>query len=472
MKFHFLKLLFGLQLLCAVASAQNVAINATGDLPHPKAILDISSGTTGLLIPRMSTAERNAIENPPIGLQIFNTTTNSLDIFRGAIWEQVDYNDAAVTIVRSLTDLPAPVGTEIKLDGTKTYSFSGLVDISPYYINLNGAAVKGTNPIRDGVVSNVSGAILRSANNHVYLEKLLIVPLTGSTKAFDLSDATGLYSCNLLTGINIKDNTTPSEGVGQVSGFRAVIVLQNYWNAAKGLKVTGNMGRFICGFTLIGGISSGAGIEFLPSLVIDDIDLANNHFVYNGSTGVKVNAGASIDKGRMTTNMFHGVTTLLEGFDSYTPAWEMQQNSGIPNSRAFGFSYMNDNIDVTTLANLGVYYKIIGATTAINAKRFTHSNNRLTYIGKRNIVGRVFVVVGGKAPANGSDFSIAIAKNGTVIPFPNAAMGSMTNNQGYQISLETEVDLATGDYIEVFIKRNNANTSSIVISDMQFRIRD
>ena len=59
-----------------------------------------------------------------------------------------------------------------------------------------------------------------------------------------------------------------------------------------------------------------------------------------------------------------------------------------------------------------------------------------------------------------------------MIPFPNATMGAMTNNQGYQISLETEVDLSTGDYLEVFIKRNNAAVTSVIVSDMQFRVRE
>ncbi len=92
----------------------------------------------------------------------------------------------------------------------------------------------------------------------------------------------------------------------------------------------------------------------MPALVIDDIDLSNNHFVYTGNTGVKVNSSATIDKGRMTTNMFKGVTTILDGFDSYSFAWEMQQNTGIPNSRAYGFSYMNGNT-TTTLSPVQVF---------------------------------------------------------------------------------------------------------------------
>jgi len=471
---YFLRALCVIFLFCGSAAsyAQNIGINGTGSTPDSKAMLDIASTTSGLLIPRMSAAERNAISSPPNGLQVFNTTSNTLDIFKGSAWEQVAYGDSSVKIIRSLADLPAPVSGEIKLDSTKTYTFSGLVNISPNYINANGAVVRGTNPIRDGILSTVNGAMIRSTNMHVYIEKILLVPYNAATKAFDFSDATGTRSCNLLSAINIKDVAMPTEGVGQVSGFRAVIILQNYWATAKGIKVTGTMGRFICGFTLISGITSGAGIEFMPGLTVDDIDLTNNHFIYTGQTGVKVNAGATVNVGRMTTNMFRGVTTLTDGFDSYTPAWEMQQNTGLINSRAFAFSYMNDNISSTSLPLQSVYYKIDGTTIPLNEKRFTHTNDRFTYIGKRPMTAKIFAAVGGRAPASSADFSIAIAKNGVVIPFPNASMGAMVNNQGYQISLETEIDIVTGDYFEIFIKRNNAAVTSVVISDMQFRVRD
>ena len=70
------------------------------------------------------------------------------------------------------------------------------------------------------------------------------------------------------------------------------------------------------------------------------------------------------------------------------------------------------------------------------------------------------------------DFSIAIAKNGVVIPTPNGSMAPSTNNQSFQITLATEVDLVTGDYLEVFIRTNNSNTNTITIEEMQFRVTD
>ena len=173
----------------------------------------------------------------------------------------------------------------------------------------------------------------------------------------------------------------------------------------------------------------------------------------------------------MTTNMFRGVTTPLDGINSYSPGWSMKQNTNIPDSRAFGFIYSNNNTIVTTFGALGTYVKIEGATTMVNEKRFTATNNKITYNNVEPIVGKISVVMGAKAPASNSDFSIAIAKNGIVI-MPKASMAEAINNQFFQIILNTEVDLVNGDYIEVFITRNNLNTATIIVDELQFRVTD
>ena len=49
----------------------NVSINATGAVAHPSAILDVSSTTSGLLLPRMTHAEKMAIATPTDGLMIY-----------------------------------------------------------------------------------------------------------------------------------------------------------------------------------------------------------------------------------------------------------------------------------------------------------------------------------------------------------------------------------------------------------------
>ena len=80
-------------------------------------------------------------------------------------------------------------------------------------------------------------------------------------------------------------------------------------------------------------------------------------------------------------------------------------------------------------------------------------------------------VIGGKSPQAGADYSIVIGKNGLAIPLPKASIGLMVIAQGSQIVLDSDVDLVTGDFLEIGI-RNNANTSSVTISDLQLRVSE
>jgi hypothetical protein len=43
-------------------------------------------------------------------------------------------------------------------------------------------------------------------------------------------------------------------------------------------------------------------------------------------------------------------------------------------------------------------------------------------------------------------------------------MAAAANNQSFQIILNTEVDLVLGDYIEVFVTRNNTNTATLLMN--------
>jgi len=71
------------------AFSQNVAINGTGAPPVASAMLDITSVTSGLLIPRMTSVQRAAIAGPAQGLYVFDLTTNSFWFFNGVIWVEV-----------------------------------------------------------------------------------------------------------------------------------------------------------------------------------------------------------------------------------------------------------------------------------------------------------------------------------------------------------------------------------------------
>ena len=66
--------------------SQNVGIGTTS--PDAKAALDIKATDKGVLFPRLSIAQRDAIANPPNGLHIFNTDERCLNYYDSvyAIW--------------------------------------------------------------------------------------------------------------------------------------------------------------------------------------------------------------------------------------------------------------------------------------------------------------------------------------------------------------------------------------------------
>ncbi len=83
MKKYFLYLFI---LFWAPFSIAQVAINTDGSAPDNSAMLDIKSNNKGLLIPRMTAAERDAISNPAQGLMVYITDDNMFYFFNNSQW--------------------------------------------------------------------------------------------------------------------------------------------------------------------------------------------------------------------------------------------------------------------------------------------------------------------------------------------------------------------------------------------------
>lgn len=89
-----------------------VAIGTTGD-PDASSMLDIQSTTKGVLIPRMTTAQRTpGISSPANGLLVFDTTTKSFWFYNVNVWKELtsgsslidDDGDTRVEVEQSADD--------------------------------------------------------------------------------------------------------------------------------------------------------------------------------------------------------------------------------------------------------------------------------------------------------------------------------------------------------------------------------
>ncbi len=74
----------GLMLTAFTTHAQGVGIGTTQ--PAATSILELNSTSKGFLMTRMTSTERTNISSPATGLQVYDTTTNTLWYFNGSVW--------------------------------------------------------------------------------------------------------------------------------------------------------------------------------------------------------------------------------------------------------------------------------------------------------------------------------------------------------------------------------------------------
>ena len=70
-------------------SSAQIGINTDGATPDSSAILDIASSDKGVLVPRMSTDARGAIDGPADGLLVYDIDTGSFWYYENDQWNEI-----------------------------------------------------------------------------------------------------------------------------------------------------------------------------------------------------------------------------------------------------------------------------------------------------------------------------------------------------------------------------------------------
>jgi hypothetical protein len=93
------KKIFAICVLCVsttFANAQGLALNTDGISAHNSAMLDVSSSAKGILIPRMSAAQKNAITSPAMGLLIYQIDSAAGFYYYNSVgWQAIGGNWAS-----------------------------------------------------------------------------------------------------------------------------------------------------------------------------------------------------------------------------------------------------------------------------------------------------------------------------------------------------------------------------------------
>ncbi|MFM6926444.1 MAG: hypothetical protein ACKOU7_13135, partial [Ferruginibacter sp.] len=128
-------------------SAQSVSINTTGAVASPSAMLDVTSTTKGVLVPRMDKTAKNAIATPANGLLVYQTGPDSIGFH---YYDQPNTKWVFINASGFATDTLA----------WKTKGNTGLTDTSSFFGNIDNVPLNfRQNNTKAGRIDNIKGNV-------------------------------------------------------------------------------------------------------------------------------------------------------------------------------------------------------------------------------------------------------------------------------------------------------------------------
>lgn len=105
-KIHFLLLAFMFWATVASAQQNGVCISNDNSQPVASAILEVKSTTQGVLFPSLTSAQRDAIQNPAPGLMIYNTERYCQEFYTGTEWTSYTPAGTILPFAGEYTEVP------------------------------------------------------------------------------------------------------------------------------------------------------------------------------------------------------------------------------------------------------------------------------------------------------------------------------------------------------------------------------
>jgi len=316
-------LLFLLTAAPFTADAQNVGINETGALPAGSAMLDVSATNKGLLIPRLSRAQKFLIPTPANGLLIYQTD----DTVGFWYYEQSKW----VPLMRSLTFGPGLTGGFIQGKGTADLKKTGVIA---------------------GTYGKANEFPIVSIND--YGQVTLV-----ATQSITDNDTT-----NELQSLSLKNDTL------YLSKNNSFVPLKSFWNTTgnSGLSATNNFF----------GTTDNIPLRFRANNIwIGELNPINNNISFGARTNANSSGSANIAIGRNVMNANNGgINNTAVGTQAM-----FANNSGSYNT-AVGYNTLYSN--ATGTYNVGMGYEALSSNTSgvynvAAGYRALYSNTNGTY---------------------------------------------------------------------------------------------
>jgi hypothetical protein len=374
--------LFILFLLISEASNAQVGIGTTN--PEISSMLDIQSTDKGFLMPRLTTAERDAISSPATGLLIYNTTTSIFNFYN------LGWKDFITGLV-----LPINGGTGIANSNSSTLALPGAFATTITTTGLTDVTLPKTGTLYGTETGSITSAQIQNSSSDetgtgklVFSESptftgITLAPTAAlgtnttqlATTAFVLANRTSNYKSVNATGDIITSSTTdvlvPGMVISPLTGTYAVafngqytitpgnkasqaaIALQVVYNQLNQIAVTNTThAAAFGGETLYSGVYSiAAAGSAAGTLILDGQGDSNALFIFK--------FGAAFNTGASTT------VVLLNGASAANVFWLAQGAIGLGASTIMKGTLLANNGAVSLGASCTLEGRILSTAGAI-----------------------------------------------------------------------------------------------------------
>lgn len=473
-------------IIFSMATQAQVGIGNTN--PATSSMLDITSTDKGLLIPRMTTAQRNAISAPANSLMVYDTTAKAYYYYDGLTSTWIKINSSLnqrnnYVLVKTAADLPAPSGGKITLNTNTYYEINGTINLT-VPIDLNNAYVSGLDANED--ILSSSGTVFAGATGG----SIRNVTLKGA-KAFEITGPGISSNTALLLQNTVVDGMTTS--VGSISGLGLYFSnIVQYINNTSGITYS-NIGNLLLSNQSWFDTNNGTFETFNNSFGLIE-KVSGFSTVNSNDVALDVSSNPTVGSGVLLGTVFSGTTSAPSGYiNKYTGAgtyagynftnvWTVNC-PGIPREAddvASGNIYFNGDLTggfaQDFSGTLNTPFNLSSNTTSSSNlfRGDSPVNNRFRYLGKKTRsfqVNATLAVRGNTANTLNLFFAFFFRKNGTTTLTPtNTVMKVNSTGSGSEIesvSISGTIELAPNDYIEIWGQRITGNAS---ISNPQLAI--
>jgi hypothetical protein len=186
--------------------------------PDASSILDVESTDKGMLIPRLTTAQRNAITTPANSLMIFNTTTNRFEYNSGTpgapLWSYIN-PDSSVYMGKFIITATGNQTISGLPFSPSSIKFSAHANVESYNINADNGVGNNNNTFE-----NAFGTMMGYATNYSGIsQQVIYVGGSGSS----INDISRYASSSQAIGIRYSNNNGNNLGLtaASVTSFNA-----------------------------------------------------------------------------------------------------------------------------------------------------------------------------------------------------------------------------------------------------------